>query len=74
MCCSDLLKSTRQVEMLTANGMQQTRKDIELLKNTTQTSVNLLWDDFEQKGLSTDQLVKDKTDWKYKDMLYNVVG
>ncbi|CAG2252213.1 unnamed protein product [Mytilus edulis] len=73
-CCSDLLKSTRQVEMLTANGMQQTRKDIELLKNTTQTSVNLLWDDFEQKGLSTDQLVKDKTDWKYKDMGYNVVG
>ncbi|CAG2237919.1 unnamed protein product [Mytilus edulis] len=71
-CCSDLLKSTRQVEMLTANGMQQTRKDIELLKNTTQTSVNLLWDDFEQKGLSTDQLVKDKTDWKYKDMGYNV--
>ncbi|XP_071169832.1 ERC protein 2-like isoform X2 [Mytilus edulis] len=71
-CCSDLLKSTRRVEMLTANGMEQTRKDIELLKNTTQTSVNLLWDDFEQKGLSTDQLVKDKTDWKYKDMGYNV--
>ncbi|XP_063434509.1 interaptin-like [Mytilus trossulus] len=71
-CCSDLLKSTRQVEMLTSNGMEQTRKDIELLKNTTQTSVNLLWDDFEQKGLSTDQLVKDKTDWKYKDMGYNV--
>ncbi|XP_076104857.1 uncharacterized protein LOC143073310 [Mytilus galloprovincialis] len=71
-CCSDLLKSTRRVEMLTANGMEQTRKDIELLKNTTQTSVNLLWDDFEQKGLSVDQLVKDKTDWKYKDMGYNV--